>query len=60
MLFLLYINDMPDGISFCSISLCIDDAKYFFIVRSSNDYVLLLRNIERLLMLSYIWNGLQH
>ena len=28
--FLLYINDMPDVVSFCSISLFADDAKFFF------------------------------
>ena len=30
LLFLLYINDMPDVVSFCSISLFADDAKCFF------------------------------
>ena len=29
LLFLLYINDMPDVVSFCSISLFADDAKCF-------------------------------
>ena len=31
LLFLLYINDMPDVVSFCSISLFADDAKCFFL-----------------------------
>ena len=30
LLFLLYMNDMPDVVSFCSISLFADDAKCFF------------------------------
>ena len=55
LLFLLYINDMPDVVSFCSISLFADDAKCFFKIRSLNDCVLLQQDIESLLMWSYIW-----
>ena len=55
LLFLLYINDMPDVVSFCSISLFADDAKCFFKIRSLNDCVLLQQDIKSLLMWSYIW-----
>ena len=55
LLFLLYINYMPNVVSFCSISLFADDAKCFLKTRSLNDCVLLQQDIESLLMWSYIW-----
>ena len=54
LLLLLYINDMPDVVSFCSISLFADDAKCFLLIRFLNDCVLLQQDIENLLMWSYI------
>ena len=45
LLFILYINDLPDDVT-CGIKLFADDTKIYFIVKDVSDTLLLQKNLD--------------
>ena len=55
LLFLIYVNDLPDCISSASCFLFADDVKLVNMIASINDHVLLQRDLDSLADWCYIW-----
>ena len=53
LLFLLFINDLPDRVRHGEIILCADDAKIFKIIESSEDALLLQKDLDEVFTSSF-------